>query len=611
MSGIIKNNFLDHPTNHLFYTIIMIIFLCRINYSCTKEKSEIKLKEKDTTTIAIATGQPLAGTDDLGRTLPLNGSVGDPIANKRVAIFYFLWQGPANISGNYWDLSEIISNHPEVLEDHNSPFWGTGGYYYWGKPIYGYYRGDDYWVHLRNMQLLTDAGVDLLVLDATNANVYSRQTNELMKAMDAVRMQGKMPPQLVFYTNSSSGATMQKAYNNFYKAGAPYYHPDCWFYLDRKPLIIGLSNEAVDKDYRYFFTYRESQWPNEAQKVNGWPWIEFTRPQRVYKNKDGVNEIINVSIAQHPNPTAGMGGSAFYGNTDNWGRSYHNGSPGNPATDVAHGYNFQEQWDFALKQNVRFIFITGWNEWIAGRFSSHDTNPQHSWFCDEASPEYSRDAEPTYTSGLKDNYYMQMVGNIRKFKGIESNQLSGPEKTIKEFSDWSDVLPVYSDYTDDTQLRSYPGAESLPVKNYTNSTGRNDFHWLKVSRNSINIFFYAETIDAITENSGSTWMRLYLNTDRNAKTGWLGYDYRVTGGDKLQKYVSGEWIDFQKTDYIVDGKKLMITIPLKYLDFENINIDFEFKWSDNMQNDTDPLDWYVNGDVAPGGRFNYIYTVAK
>ena len=30
-----------------------------------------------------------------------------------------------------------------------------------------------------------------------------------------------------------------------------------------------------------------------------------------------------------------------------------------------------------------------------------------------------------------------------------------------------------------------------------------------------------------------------------------------------------------------------------------------------MQTDDDPLDWYVNGDVAPGGRFNYIYTVGN
>jgi len=32
-----------------------------------------------------------------------------------------------------------------------------------------------------------------------------------------------------------------------------------------------------------------------------------------------------------------------------------------------------------------------------------------------------------------------------------------------------------------------------------------------------------------------------------------------------------------------------------------------FKWSDNMQNEGDIMDFYVNGDVAPGGRFKYQY----
>lgn len=564
----------------------------------------------------ISFGQPLAGTDDLGRVLPLNNSVGNPKSNRQVAIFYFLWQGEGTAE-EYWDLSEIVPNHPEVLEDYDNKFWGKPvykpggkvGMYYWGKPIYGYYRGDDYWVHLRSIQLLTDAGVDLLVIDATNTQVYPLQADALMKAMDAVRAQGKKPPRIVFYTNTSPALSMQKVYDNFYKTGAPYSHPDCWFYLDGKPLILGISKKADGRDFESFFTYRESQWPTEPQKVNGWPWIEFKRPQQVYLNVKGEREIVNVSVCQHPNPTVGMGGSAFYGNMENWGRSYRNGSHGNPEKDIFYGYNFQEQWDFALKQEVPFIYITGWNEWIAGRWESKDGNPEHSWFCDQASPEYSRDVEPTLTAGLKDNYYMQMVGNIRKYKGIEPNPVPGPEKSIKKFSDWSDVIPVYTDYTGETKARNHAGAESKPAKTYTNTTGRNDFHLLKVARDLNNIVFFAETMEAISQNSGTNWMRLYLDMDRNAKTGWMGYDYRVVGGNKLQKYANNKWVDFQKTNYLVDGNKLMITIPLKNLGIANHKFDFEFKWSDNMQKDDDPLDWYVNGDVAPGGRFNYIYTV--
>jgi hypothetical protein len=566
----------------------------------------------------VSVDQPLAGSDDLGRVLPLNNVVGNLKSNRQVGIFYFLWQGDGTAE-NYWDLSEIVANHPEVLEDYDSPYWGlpvyrpggSVGTYFWGKPVYGYYRGDDYWVHLRSMQLLTDAGVDFVVIDATNTLIYPAQSEALMKAMDALRNQGKNPPKIVYYTNTRSGETMQKVYDNYYKSGAPYSHSKCWYYLEGKPLIIGISKEAEGKNYQSFFTFRESQWPNEADKANGWPWISFTRPQHAFCNHRGEREIINVSVCQHPNWMAGMGGSAFYGNMDNWGRSYREGSHGNPATDIFYGYNFQEQWDYALQQDVPFIFITGWNEWIAGRWDSKDGNPEHSWFCDQASPEYSRDAEPTLTAGLKDNYYMQMVSNIRRYKGIAANPKASAAKTIKTFGDWKDVLPVYSDYTGDTRARNHPGAETKPARTYTNNTGRNDFRLTKVACDATKLFFYAETVENISENTGSNWMRLYLDLDRNAKTGWAGYDFRVAGGNKLQKYQGGKWTDIQVVESVVDGKKLMITLPLKDLGLSNYLSDLEFKWSDNMQDEDDPLDWYVNGDAAPGGRFNYIYTMEK
>lgn len=558
--------------------------------------------------IGSSSAQPFAGTDDLGRVLPQNKEVGNP-GKKTVAMFYFLWHETA--PRKYWDLHEIVNAHPEVLNDFDNPYWGSGLMYYWGQPIYGYYSANDYWVHLRSIQLLTDAGVDLLVIDATNRLTYPKQADVLMKAMNAVRAQGKTPPKIVFYTNTSSGETMQEAYNNFYKPGAPYRYPECWYLLDGKPLIIGISAEAKGKDYENTFTYRESQWPNEPQKTNSWPWIEFVRPQKTYKNAKGEIEIINVSVAQHPNPTAGMGGSAFYGNKDNWGRSYHNGSPGNPATDVIYGYNFQEQWDYAIKQNTPFVYVTGWNEWIAGKFPSRDDNPEHSWFCDQASPEYSRDIEPSLTAGLKDNYYMQLVGNIRRYKGVIANPSAGLPKTIKGLGDWTSVQPVYKDYTGDTQERDHPGTPIEPAIVYTNATGRNDFEQMKIARDKANIYFFVKTVADITTNSGSNWMRLYLDTDRSAKTGWKGYDFRAAGGSNLQQYIEGAWKDIQTLKYVVKGNQMMVTVPRTSLKNIAKPLNFEFKWSDNMQNDNDPLDWYLNGDTAPGGRFNFIYSSAN
>lgn len=591
--------------------IVLFVAVLTMSSSC-KENDQIdpsNTNEGDNEPIEIF--QTLAGSDELGRVLPLHDEVGDIKKNRNVGLFYFLWQGDvaSETSERKWDLSKIIPNHPEVLEDGDHENWGSserGRYYFWGEPIFGYYRGDDYWVHLRNMQLLTHAQVDFLVIDATNALIYEKQSHELMKAIRALQKQGLNPPKLVYYTNTESGKSMQKIYDTYYRDGASIRYPETWYYLDGKPLIVGRTKEAQGKDYQSYFTFRESQWPNEPDQENGWPWIDFVRPQHVYKNLKGEREIINVSVSQHPNPSAGMGGSAFYGNKDNWGRSFRNGQMGNPETDILQGYNFQEQWDHALAQNVPFIFITGWNEWIAGRWGSTDGNPEHSYFCDQASPEYSRDIEPTMTAGLKDNYYMQMVANIRRYKGMSSIPRASKQQKVNDWDDWDKANPVYTDYRGDTGMRDHPAAVTNPAIHYLNKTGRNDFVTLKVARNKTEIFFLAETATPIIPGDDETWMRLFINKDRNHSTGWMGYDLRINKGKELQEFVDGKWETISKVRVKTKGNKLMYYFPIILISGQNIGLDFEFKWSDNMQQE-DPMDWYLNGDVAPGGRLNFVY----
>lgn len=592
--------------------LLIILYMLSLNSSCKKNE-----ELPDSTLSPIPTAeetqflQPLAGCDELGRMLPDFEDVGDIKKNRSVGIFYFLWQGDdaSKTSELKWDLTKIIPTHPEVLEDGNHPNWGSqerGRYYFWGEPIYGYYRGDDYWVHLRNMQLLTDAQVDFLVIDATNTLIYEEQSEALMKAIRALQQQGKNPPKLVYYTNTESGKTMQRIYDTYYRLGASIRHPETWYNLEGKPLIIGRTKEANGKNYQSFFSFREAQWPNEPIQDNGWPWIEFIRPQHVYKNLKGEREIINVSVAQHPNAAAGMGGSAFYGNMDNWGRSFRKGSHGDPGTDIVFGYNFQEQWDYALQQNVPFVFITGWNEWIAGRWGSTDGNPEHSYFCDQASPEYSRDIEPTMTAGLKDNYYMQMVANIRRYKGMNAVLKADKENSINVWNDWEGVKPVYTDYQGDTEKRDHPGAVLVPQNHYLNTTGRNDLVTMKVARDKKDIFFLAETAGPIIQGDDETWMRLYINNDRNHTTGWMGYDLRINGGKDLQRFSAGKWETISQVSVKSEANKLMYSFPLSLFSDETGGLNFEFKWSDNMQQE-DPMDWYLNGDVAPGGRFNFVY----
>lgn len=548
-------------------------------------------------------GQVLAGSDGLGRTIPQHDQVGSPKTGKQVGIFYFLWHGDA-VPANHWDLNELVTNNPEVLQDGSHDLWGNGGMYYWGQPIYGYYHGTDLWVHLRSMQLLADAGIDFVVIDVTNHVTYPKRAHALMSAMDSLHNQQRPTPKIVFYTATKSGETMQLLYDQFYKPGAPYYHPDSWYYLDGKPLVIGKREEARGKDYEQFFAYRESQWPNEPKRKNGWPWISFQRPQEVYENMSGNAEIISVSVAQHPNWETGMGGSAFYGHQGNWGRSFHDGHPGNPVVDIVQGYNFQEQWDHALQQDVPFVFVTGWNEWIAPKLPPNEGGDGPIWFCDQASPEYSRDIEPSLTSGLKDHYYMQLVHNIRRYKGVESAQpLNGPV-TIADFNDWQQVKPVYEDYIGETKPRDHRGAPDLVYRNYT---GRNDFHRMKVARDNANLYFYVEGVGNISKRTtDDSWMRLYIDLDRTHDTGWSGYDYRVLRGNLLEQHREGKWEAVGILEYRVQDNKLMVTVPRELVGLTgNLPINLEFKWSDHMQAE-DPLDWYVNGDVAPGGRFNFV-----
>ena len=51
----------------------------------------------------------------------------------------------------------------------------------------------------------------------------------------------------------------------------------------------------------------------------------------------------------------------------------------------------------------------------------------------------------------------------------------------------------------------------------------------------------------------------------------------------------------------------MLRIPRAVLGVEDQPLNFEFKWSDNMQEEGNIMDFYVNGDVAPGARFNYVF----
>jgi hypothetical protein len=56
----------------------------------------------------------------------------------------------------------------------------------------------------------------------------------------------------------------------------------------------------------------------------------------------------------------------------------------------------------------------------------------------------------------------------------------------------------------------------------------------------------------------------------------------------------------------VSGKQMEIKIPRAMLGMTG-KLDFEFKWSDNLQQEGDVMDFYLSGDAAPIARYNFLY----
>lgn len=558
--------------------------------------------------------------DALGRKLPEFKDVGAPKKNKFVGLFYWVWH--TNFASQMpLNTSEVLARHPEAVYDYDNPVWrlADGTTYYWGEPQFGYYRDEDEWVLRRQAVMLADAGVDVIILDSTNGTNFQSSYEALFKAFDAARKDGIKVPHIAFIlpfgpTPAARGEIVQ-LYNDLYKPGL---YKDLWFYWQGKPFIMAYpemlrKNDAdgLSGEIRQFFTFRPGQpvYNKGPERKDHWGWLEIY-PQHGFGPKpDGTFEEVTVGVAQNWSRKAGLTAMNSEGA---FGRSYTNRDSTRHTEPgaVNQGYNFQEQWDQALKINPDFIFITGWNEWIAGR--AKEWMKQVNAFPDEFNEEGSRDIEPM-KGGHGDNYYYQMVANIRRFKGVaepvEADGLVKP-KASGSYVDWPAVQPEFTSYKGNTIHRDFDGWKGT---HYTNATGRNDIVLSKVAADKQYIYFYVQTAAKLSPQTGKAWMRLFIDIDRNHKTGWDGYDYVIDKyllGNKavLKRSTKGwDWYNVGEVNYQINNNVLEVKILKKIIGLKSA-VDLEFKWSDNMQVEGDINDFIINGDVAPSGRFNFRYT---
>ncbi len=567
-----------------------------------------------------------AATDDLGRSLYDATEVGVIGENgeKNVGLFYFLWHGRHGTTDKIYNLQEILdSTPPQDLGKLSTGKYGSTNVFHWvAEPLYGYYFANDDWVIRKHMELLTNAGVDFLFFDTTNNFTYSDTALQVMKILHELNLQGYDAPQVVFYTNTDAQARVEAIYREIY---AQNYYPDTWFRINGKPVMIGPKDANIDN----FFTMKINQWPTEEEDhKNAWPWMDGKRPQYVYKDSTGKDSAINVSVAQHR--STWRFSDSIYDAMDrgNLGRSYgypkltealtekyYNEIAANPEL-YKQGLNFQAQWDVAHKSKASYVLVTGWNEWVAFR---QNTSTEYAHFVDLASLEFSRDCE-MMKGGYFDNYYIQLAYNIQKYKGtapIIVQDARNPINVTGGFEQWDAVTVTYTDPVRDCLDRDHNGYGNQV---YTDTTGRNDLTGFKITHDTKNVYFFAETrFDICKPVKDSSWMQLFIDADQDVKTGWYGYDFIVNYEAKdeftttVAKYNGKDGAySFEvigEVSYRAKGNQMMIAVPLTLLGVENYNdLTFDFKWVDSDSKITTMEQFYTEGDIAPLGRLNYVFT---
>jgi hypothetical protein len=604
------------------------------------------------------------GTDALGRKMPGIAEVGPVKKDQRrvVGIFYITWHddGKFKMKSPYAaDVSKILAKDPSARLDAKNPLW-TEGSYHWGEPEAGYFLSKDEYVIRKDMSMLADAGVDVLVMDVTNAVRYWDEWDVVFPVMQKMKAEGNKVPQFCFWAfNGPVITVVQDLYEKIYKAEK---YKDLWFMWpfddaqggpcddaqgrEVKPLLLYNGNPSVDstgpqanqKDYskevKDFFTLRTMWWgyyewagKRFVGTEDNWSFgldmgdkrVSELKPEERVSLHNGIREEAAVTPGQHPSSLIGKSftpekGEPELNDQDLPLPTYVPWLGKTVEHPEGYGIYFQQRFDEAIKAKPQFLYLNDWNEWTAGKYGGTEFMRRKSdyFFVDQYNAEFNRTISPM-KGGYTDNCYMQMAENIRRYKGVRPIPELRGYSAIKidgDSKDWKQVGVEYRDTIGDTIHRDYNGYGGL---HYTNDSGRNDIVTSKVAVDPKMIYFYAETNEALTPSTGQNWMLLFIDADKNPKTGWFGYDFLIN--KKIVDYKATvimrydaktrSWVNVSKLPYRYKGKSLELAVPRKLLGLSANSFTFDFHWCDNPQDLTDPISLCTNGDSAPNRRFNY------
>ena len=582
-------------------------------------------------------------TDGLGRTSLTYADVGAPRENKTLAMFFWTWHTGKFIAKEPTNLQNIYDHYPEAMRDYNHEVWNNTSTYWWNESIYGFYSSEDAWVLRKQVELLANAGVDVIFADNTNGDLtWQVAYNKLLEVWDDALTDGLNTPKISFmlpfmdtnYTNMQVSAI----YQDLYRPGRYQNH---WYYLDGKPMLMARydsfnpNNSLLEKEISGFFTFRSGtpMFDTENPGYKSWGWLSvYPQIKHYASSKDQTNGIVEqITVGTAVNYSYAQKLMTAMSGNNVTGRSYTSTYPDRYEKEGAEaskwGYNFAEQWNYALEVDPAVVFITGWNEFRVDRNKvwpeGWETETPNA-FPDQYIDEFSRDIEPT-KGALKDHYYYQLVNFVRQYKGC--NPIPTPsEKTTIDLSagqeQWKAVEPYYGAYIGNTEHRDHTGYGDLV---YTETSGRNDIIGAQVARDDEFVYFNVECAADITPYTDKLWMTLYIDSDQQNQ-GWETFEYVINKSAAsaetvvLEKFTGNGYETTKVADcaYVLDGRYLTIKVAKSDLALAGDDFTINFSWTDNVHDEGDYdkfsgdiMDFYISGDVAPGARFKYSYVSGK
>ncbi len=559
----------------------------------------------------------VVGVDQFGRSF---GTISGYKKDRQVGLFYWPWIGQPFATGIY-DATKILAK-PDGLKVlttvENSVISPNGQMHYWGEPIWGYYNSDDEWVIRKQMQMLTIAGIDFIYFDVTNALIYSNVVLKVCAVLDEMLKAGWNAPKVVFYTHSHSFQTVRDLYNTIY---LPHHYPSTWYYVKGKPMIIAYTNPEDDlkeaasrKDTGYqpgvlspeilsFFHFVKPQWPSDKVFQDGFPWVEWQFPQPYHS----VSKVMNVTVASHP--MVPMSFSLTRPNWTNWGRGWNPKTKKNETENVDKGSFFQAQWDHAIACAPQIVSVGGWNEWIAYK----QLYDGEYMLCDAATKEYSRDIEPM-VGGYEDAFYLQLIANIHRYKGIMDTPVVYAPQTITQGNidaRWKNV--GYKVHNTDLAFVSRDAYGGAPTVRYVEAAPENKIVEVKVSYDKDYIYFLLKGKDRFSKyNDRKNWLNILIGIGSPKSQGWESYNY-VIGRNIYNNTISIETLskDFNtrekgKGKFIQKADVIQISLPQSALGLNREKM-FYFKVAMGVSKPSDIMNYYTTGCAIPMGRLSYLY----